>query len=116
MLFNNCEQRVKIIFFLPITFEVYQFFEFSGIERGVIIPSSSFDQKSKNWIRNSNHNFLRISRILESLSILGLKEFSHQFLSALLALDKTNTDRLVLKASNFGKNRQGNYLCGFKIY
>jgi len=82
-------------------------FEFSDGIKSSITPSSIFDQKANKWIRNNNHNFLRISRILESLSILGFKAFSHQFLSALLALDKIHTGRFGAKSIEFWKKSIG---------
>ena len=33
--------------------------------------SASFDERSRVWLTSGNHNFLRISRILRSLSLLG---------------------------------------------
>lgn len=37
----------------------------------VTIDPNTFDEKSKKWITPKNHNFLRITRILTSLNLLG---------------------------------------------
>jgi Opioid growth factor receptor (OGFr) conserved region len=51
-----------------------------------VIPSKSFDYRANNWLTRSNHNHLRITRILKSIAILGLKEESAAFLRCLEAL------------------------------
>ncbi|WP_420552363.1 opioid growth factor receptor-related protein [Tenacibaculum aiptasiae] len=43
-----------------------------------------FDEQSKNWINNGNHNYLRITRILKSLNLLGLKKQAFEFQSVLI--------------------------------
>ena len=44
---------------------------------------SSFDERSRVWLTSGNHNFLRISRILRSLSLLGHEEYASAFLKCL---------------------------------
>jgi hypothetical protein len=44
--------------------------------------SGHFDERSQ-WLTRGNHNFLRISRILSSLSLLGLKAYALAFLELL---------------------------------
>jgi len=48
---------------------------FYGFERNnqSITCSNSWEERSRNWLRPGNHNHLRLTRILKSLSILGLK-------------------------------------------
>jgi Opioid growth factor receptor (OGFr) conserved region len=48
-----------------------------------IIPSAAFRRRSSEWVTPRNHNYLRITRILKSLSILGLKEEANQFFECL---------------------------------
>lgn len=58
---------------------------FYGFSRtGLTIScADDWDIKSRNWLSPGNHNFLRITRILTSLSLLGLKDYASAFLSAL---------------------------------
>jgi len=51
-----------------------------------IASGESFDIRIRSWITPNNHNFLRITRILKSLSILGLPECAEKFLAALESL------------------------------
>jgi hypothetical protein len=58
---------------------------FYGFERNnmSIIRSNSWEERSRNWLRPGNHNHLRLTRILKSLSILGLKDYAHALFEAL---------------------------------
>lgn len=44
-----------------------------GSEDGKVIRGEQFQQKAENWLSPGNHNHLRLSRILRSLTVLGLK-------------------------------------------
>jgi len=49
-----------------------------GIQR-----AENFDERRKDWLTPHNHNYKRISRMLESLSLLGLADAATMFFSAL---------------------------------
>lgn len=57
-----------------------------------VIPSKSFRERAKNWLTRSNHNHLRITRILKSMTTLGLKEESFAFFQCLAALYRLRPD------------------------
>lgn len=59
--------------------------DFYGLKRteSRIRKTSQFEIRSKNWLTPRNHNFLRITRILESLSLLGLNSEAKKFYSFL---------------------------------
>ena len=67
---------------------------FYGFERNnmSIIRSNIWEERSRNWLRPGNHNHLRLTRILRSLSILGLKDQAHTLYEALNAVfaEKSN--------------------------
>jgi Opioid growth factor receptor (OGFr) conserved region len=50
------------------------------------VPSASFAERSRSWLTPSNHNHLRITRILSSLRLLGLEEEAAAFYHCLEAL------------------------------
>lgn len=59
-----------------------QFYGFTLIDTPEIIKceySSTFSESAKNWLTPNNHNFLRITRILISLRLLGLSEYAIAF-------------------------------------
>jgi hypothetical protein len=58
------------------SFEVMlAFYGFEKVQNGttlIVQKASTFDQQSKNWLNPGNHNYLRITRILKCLRLLGL--------------------------------------------
>jgi hypothetical protein len=62
--------------------------DFYGFERNnlSIVPSNSWEERSRNWLRPGNHNHLRLTRILRSLSALDLKDQAHALFEALSAV------------------------------
>ncbi|KAL9123443.1 MAG: hypothetical protein Q9187_000013 [Circinaria calcarea] len=48
-----------------------------------VVPGRNPSPAYKNWVRNFNHNHLRITRIIRSLRILGLEEEAKAFFAAL---------------------------------
>ena len=52
-----------------------QFYGLKTAARGPdvgVVRGGDFDERSRLWLTKGNHNFLRISRMLRSLSLLGL--------------------------------------------
>jgi hypothetical protein len=64
--------------------------QFYGFDFDADTPAVAFAPEGagqrRAWLTPGNHNFLRISRILRSLHLLGLGELGHAFLAALLEL------------------------------
>lgn len=48
-----------------------------------VVKRADFQENSDNWLSPWNHNYLRITRILKSLSLLGLEEEAGAFFAAL---------------------------------
>jgi hypothetical protein len=61
---------------------------FYGFERNnmSITRSNAWEERSRNWLRPGNHNHLRLTRILKSLSILDLNAYAHALFEALNAV------------------------------
>jgi Opioid growth factor receptor (OGFr) conserved region len=49
----------------------------------ISINEDSFTERKKQWLHWGNHNHMRITRILKSLSLLGLEEYSKAFFDCL---------------------------------
>ncbi len=60
------------------------FYGFKRLKGGKIIRTSSFAIKARNWLTPGNHNFRRISRILQCLTLLGLPNQAGWFYCALI--------------------------------
>lgn len=66
-----------------------------------IIKHKDFEEKAKNWITPRNHNFLRITRILKSLNLLGKSRFAKLFLINLENVYKDNQDTIGQKTLDY---------------
>ena len=66
--------------------------KFYGLQRAdnMIVPSSEFAIKSKNWVRRGDHNHLRLTRIMKSLSLLGLETDAKMLQTCLLKIAEAN--------------------------
>lgn len=53
-----------------------------------VVRAASFAERSRNWITPSNHNHLRITRILKSLKLLGLEAESAAFFESLVEIHR----------------------------
>ena len=57
-----------------------------------IAPADDFEAKSRNWLTSANHNHLRITRILRSMVLLGLKREAVEWFAALQRVYVANAD------------------------
>jgi hypothetical protein len=57
-----------------------------------IVPTKAFDRKAQNWLTPRNHNFLRITRILRCLALIGMAEEAAAFVAALEQVYATKTE------------------------
>ncbi|BCP52958.1 hypothetical protein K32_15750 [Kaistia sp. 32K] len=64
----------------------YGFAFVPGAEGARVARAATFPARSRSWLAPRNHNFLRISRILRALTLLGLAEEAGAFLAALEAV------------------------------
>lgn len=69
--------------------------------------SPSCEARLENWLTPENHNFLRITRILTSMRILGLAGHARAFLAALEALDKEHPDIIGNRTVGFWRSATG---------
>lgn len=62
-------------------------FEYTTVSKGIVINfSEEWKARKKNWLSKGNHNHLRITRILASMRILGLFDYSKAFFKVLSKL------------------------------
>ena len=57
-----------------------------------ILTVPTFTARSRIWLTPRNHNFLRLTRILKSLSLLGLHDRATQLLACLEGIDRRRPD------------------------
>jgi len=59
-----------------------------------VSPSPEFRQRKRNWLNPYNHNYLRITRIITSLRLLGLEPYARAFLDCLAQVYAEEGDRI----------------------
>ncbi len=67
-------------------------------------PGSDFDAKSRNWLTPGNHNHLRITRILKSLVLLGLRSEAIEWFTALQRVYRENTAAIGATTYEYWRN------------
>lgn len=84
-----------------------EFYGFIMVTNGGIVKvvkSKKFVQKSHNWLTPRNHNFLRITRILKSLVLLGCGKHAAAFLQALERVYKNNPNIVGEESLDYWRN------------
>jgi hypothetical protein len=72
---SRLRERLIISLRLMLRFYGFQCEESDGGDIS-IIKSSAYPQRKQNWISRGNHNFLRLTRIVKSLRLLGLEDYA----------------------------------------
>lgn len=80
---NNPVLKAKILESFNKLLEFYGFVCRKEKDALVIARSDKFTERSHNWLTKHNHNFLRITRILKCLMLLGLEEYARTFMTSL---------------------------------
>lgn len=75
----------------------YGFELVSTMDGTIVAKSSDFNERKQVWLSRCNHNYLRITRILKSLTILGLSHFSIRFYLVLLEIYSSKDGRKINK-------------------
>ncbi len=63
-----------------------EFYGYKITESGDVLPAENFSDRTSCWITPRNHNFLRLSRMMKSLHLLGLSKLSISLGDQLVAL------------------------------
>jgi hypothetical protein len=75
--------------------------------RPVIHKAENFDERRSDWLTPHNHNYRRISRILESLNLLGLPEAAGMFFEALEVVYRENSALIEWTTLSYWKEAAG---------
>jgi hypothetical protein len=68
--------------------------ELEGGDDPAVVRGEGFVARSNVWLTHGNHNFLRISRMLRSLSLVGCARYSSAFLDFLEDIYAENPDTI----------------------
>jgi hypothetical protein len=78
-----------------------------SMKRPSIIKAHDFQERQKDWLSLNNHNYKRITRILESLSLLGQHEAADLFYRALKELYKEDSSQIGWTTFSYWKDAVG---------
>jgi hypothetical protein len=70
----------------------------------VIAKSEEYLSRKREWIEQSNHNYLRLTRILTSLTNLGLNNYALALFRCLDEIYNENKESIGLKTYTYWKN------------
>jgi len=73
----------------------------------IVRTSAAFSERSRNWLRPRNHNFLRITRILTCLRTLGLPEHAATFFACLAGICDSGARDVVGDSFRFWRSAAG---------
>lgn len=83
---NDAQLQENLVISLKVMLRFYGFEVFTEENAGARIrirKTPNFLNRKRNWLTTGNHNFLRLTRILKSLRLLGLSEYALAFYDAL---------------------------------
>lgn len=101
--FNNTEElRNRLLKSFLLLLKFYGF-ELRYDPEAIIEPSNRFAERSQNWLSANNHNHLRITRILRSLTLLGLPKEAKEFFAALQKVYLKNAEKIGSYAYDYWK-------------
>ena len=80
--------------FLHLMASFLRMLSFYGLARkdGHIVKGGNWNERKGNWFIHGTHNDLRITRIIKSLTLLGLQPVAEQFHAALVDLRESEPD------------------------
>jgi Opioid growth factor receptor (OGFr) conserved region len=80
---------------------VFYGYSFSPLAPDTVSPTGEWHEKARNWLTAGNHNFMRITRMLRSMSLLGRMELAQSFHSALVAAARVHPDIISSRTLSF---------------
>jgi hypothetical protein len=86
------------------------FYKFDYSQEGgeiKISPRPDWSSRKPHWLNKGNHNHLRITRILKSLTILGLPEQAQAFYQALVEVYRNYKDDIGYNTFQYWKGASG---------
>ena len=69
-----------------------------------IVKNDNYLERKREWINPSNHNFLRLTRILTCLKLLGLESYSQALFKCLSEIYQEEQSAIGLETYNYWKN------------
>jgi len=91
---ESLRKRLLQSFELMLSFFGLELVDAGGAGAISVRKARHFDERHKVWLHPGNHNFLRISRILRSLTLLGCSSYASVFLECLERIHAENAETI----------------------
>ena len=98
--------QAKLLTSFKMMLKFYGFLVDETADNVAIVKSSDYAKKKENWISHRNHNYLRITRILTSLRLLGLENYSRAFFDCLEQVYAEESYEIGEETFSYWKNSQ----------
>jgi hypothetical protein len=103
MFLEDKELRKKLLKSFLVMLDFYGLKSIKKDDNIVIKKSNEYNEKKENWQNIGNHNHLRITRILKSLTMLGLPKFANAFYKCLKEITQEDPAKFSETTINFWK-------------
>jgi hypothetical protein len=80
---------------------IFYGYSFSPLAPDVVSPTGEWADKSQNWLTDGNHNFMRITRMLRSMTLLGRQELALSFHSVVAAAARAHPKIISTRTLSF---------------
>lgn len=101
---SNDSLRRELVRSLRIMLEFYGLVLVEDAREPHVRCGPTFEARASNWITRGNHNFLRITRILRSLVVLGASVHAQAFLACLAEIFPRFSNLIGERTWNFWNN------------
>jgi hypothetical protein len=75
-----------------------------SLDQPKIVQTEAFAERARNWLTTGNHNYLRITRILRSMTLLGLAKEAREFFAVLQRVYQKNAGTIGPIAHEYWRN------------
>lgn len=95
---NEIKNNIKNSFLVMLNFYGLKY------SNGIIVKSDNYSNRLCKWCTKNNHNFLRITRILNCLILFGFKKEANDFFKILTQIYKENNDVISQTSYEYWEN------------
>jgi hypothetical protein len=89
----DVDLQIKLLTSLEVMLDFWGF-KINYYENGIeISKSKNYEERKLNWQTKTNHNFLRMTRVIHCLNDLGLKRVGDAFFNCLMEVVDENPDK-----------------------
>ena len=80
---------------------IFYGYSFSPLAPDVVSPTGEWADKAQNWLTDGNHNFMRITRMLRSMTLLGRHQLAQSLHSVLSATARAHPKVISARTLSF---------------